>query len=360
MLGGLLYLVSLLYGFVIRLRAAGYHMGLLKTRKLPCRVISVGNITVGGTGKTPLTLYVAELIHRLGYRPVIISRGYKGAAEKSGGIVSEGRKVLMTAETAGDEPYMMALRLKSIQVPVIVGKDRYSAGRLALNRFDPEVIVLDDAFQHAKLARDIDLVLLDYNKPLGNGHLLPRGVLREPAAVLSRADAVIVTRTDHIGGPPGTAAVPAQVQPVVQNKPVFRTAHVPYVSSIVKNSPGEDTDGASQTDANYLHGRNVFAFSGIARNEDFEQTLQQLGCVVVGFVGFSDHHRYTDEDIRLIMNAAADTGAVCLLTTEKDYVRIVNRLPLPLPLVVIGIRLQFLGDTTAFDGYIADRLAHCA
>jgi tetraacyldisaccharide 4'-kinase len=280
-------------------------------------------------------------------------------AEKSGGIVSEGRKVLMTAETAGDEPYMMALRLKSIQVPVIVGQDRYSAGRLALNRFDPEVIVLDDAFQHAKLARDIDLVLLDHNKPLGNGHLLPRGVLREPAAVLSRADAIIVTRTDHQSGP-GAAALPAQVQPMVQHKPVFRTAHVPYVSNIVKNSPGEGIDGAFQTDANYLHGRNVFAFSGIARNEDFEQTLGQLGCVVVGFVGFSDHHRYTDEDIRLIMNAAADTGAVCLLTTEKDYVRIVNRLPLSLPLVVIGIRLRFLGDATAFDGFIADRLAHCA
>jgi tetraacyldisaccharide 4'-kinase len=358
----LLYAVSLLYGFVMRLRSACYRTGLLKTRRLPCRVISIGNITTGGTGKTPLALYVAELVHRLGYRAVILSRGYKGSAEKSGGIVSENGKVLMTAEAAGDEPFMMAERLKHIHVPVVVGQDRYASGRLSINRFNPQVIVLDDAFQHTRLARDIDLVLLDSKKPIGNGHLLPRGMLREPPKALSRADAFIMTRSNnHDSDAAHAGPVPQQLHAVMRTKPVFKTAYKPYISRVISAGSAEGEDGGeTSVESNFLHGHKGFGFSGIARNEDFEQTIAQLGCQISGFMGFPDHYRYTKEDLQAICDAACDSDADCLLTTEKDYVRVVNRLPLKLPLFVVGLRLQFRGGSDTFDAYIKDRLAQSA
>ena len=156
-------------------------------RSVSVPVVSVGNITVGGTGKTPMTIYVAQKLQQSGVRVAVISRGYKGRAESGGGVVSDGRNLLMDSEQAGDEPYLMAGRLKNI--PVIVGKNRFAAGMLAINKFQSEVIVLDDAFQHLKLSRDIDLILLDYTRPFGNTHLLPRGILREPVTALRRATA---------------------------------------------------------------------------------------------------------------------------------------------------------------------------
>ena len=354
----LLYFVSRLFGLIMRLRSACYRIGLLKTRRLPCRVISIGNITTGGTGKTPLALYVAELVHRLGYRTVILSRGYKGTAEKSGGIVSEKGKVLMTAESAGDEPYMLAKRLQHTRVPVVVGQNRYATGSLAISRFNPQVIVLDDAFQHVRLGRDTDLVLLDSKNPLGNGHLLPRGMLREPPEVLSRADAFIMTRSTFPDRDRAhTGPVPEPLHALMQQKPVFKTAYEPYISRIVAASPEGDNGGAIDTDNRFLRDRMGFGFSGIARNEDFEQTIAQLGCQVSGFRGFPDHYHYTEDDLQAIINAAIDSNAVCLLTTEKDYVRLGGRLPLKLPLVVVGLRLQFLGGADAFDAYIEKRLA---
>ena len=357
----LLYALSRLYGLIMRLRSACYRIGLLKTRRLPCRVISIGNITTGGTGKTPLALYVAELVHRLGYRTVILSRGYKGLAEKSGGIVSEKGKVLMTAEAAGDEPFMIAQRLKHIQVPVIVGQDRYATGSLIIERFSPQVIVLDDAFQHIRLARDTDLVLLDRKFPLGNGHLLPRGMLRESPEALSRADAFILTRSNHHDSNEADADLaPEQLHAVMRAKPVFKTAYEPYISRIISAGSEGDDGGEINVENSFLHGRKGFGFSGIARNEDFEQTIAQLGCRVSGFIGFPDHYRYTKEDLQAIHDAACDSHAACLLTTEKDYVRIVNRLPFKLPLVIIDLRLIFLGGSDAFDAYIKDRLAQRA
>jgi tetraacyldisaccharide 4'-kinase len=140
--------LSIIYGAVLKIRASGYKRGLLRSKKLPCKVISVGNITAGGTGKTPMTVFLARRIHQMGYRAAVISRGYRGRAEKSGGIVSNGREIFMGPQLAGDEPFMMATRLKTIEVPVLVGQDRYRSGLLALDKFNPDVIVLDDGFQH--------------------------------------------------------------------------------------------------------------------------------------------------------------------------------------------------------------------
>ncbi|MGA8180790.1 MAG: tetraacyldisaccharide 4'-kinase, partial [Desulfobacterales bacterium] len=190
----LLSMASKVYGGAAKLKRIFYEKSILKSKKLSCPVVSIGNITAGGTGKTPMAIYVANIARDLGYKVAIISRGYKGKAEKNGGIVSDGKALLMTAEIAGDEPYMMAARLRD--VPIIVGKNRFKAGRLAIRKFEPDILVLDDGFQHLKLQRDLDLVLLDYRKPFGNGHLLPRGVMREPASALSCAAAIILTRSD--------------------------------------------------------------------------------------------------------------------------------------------------------------------
>jgi tetraacyldisaccharide 4'-kinase len=183
----LLYGVSTVYGAAQKIRATGHRHNLLQSKSLPCRVIAIGNITAGGTGKTPMTIYLARELQQSGKRVAVVSRGYKGAAEKGGGIVSDGQNVLMDAGRAGDEPLLIASRLKGI--PVVVGKNRYEAGMLAIREFQPEIIVLDDAYQHLKLKRDINLVLLDHDRPFGNSHLLPRGILREPPDALARADA---------------------------------------------------------------------------------------------------------------------------------------------------------------------------
>ncbi|MBU4464115.1 MAG: tetraacyldisaccharide 4'-kinase, partial [Proteobacteria bacterium] len=195
-MGSFLFIISLAYGYAVKLREFCYKIGIVKSKRLLCAVISIGNITVGGTGKTPMTIKVAQIIRRLGYKVAIISRGYKGGAEKTGGIVSNGHTILMESDKAGDEPFMMASKLKDI--PVVVGQNRYKAGWLAIKEFDPDVIVLDDAFQHLNLKRDIDIVLLDCEHPFGNAHLLPRGILREPISALKRSDAFVLTRFDSV------------------------------------------------------------------------------------------------------------------------------------------------------------------
>ena len=326
--------LSLIYSAAVSLRADLYKSDLVKTRKLPCKVISVGNITAGGTGKTPMTIYLATLLKKLGYRPLILSRGYKGEYEKSGGIVSNGRKILMNARQSGDEPLMMAMALPN--VPVLVGKNRFQMGTSAITEFKPDVILLDDGFQHLKLHRDIDLLLLDSRKPFDNGHLLPKGMLREPLSALSRADAFIFTR----GNAEAVQSAKCKVQSELpDNRPVFRTAHVPYLR-------GKD-----------IAGKKIFAFSGIADNDDFIDTLNNFDCELAGFEKFSDHYAYSDDDLNRIFESAKNVSADMLVTTEKDYARISDRLEkFPFEVGIIGIEISFGNDAAAFENFIIDRL----
>ncbi|MFP4347000.1 MAG: tetraacyldisaccharide 4'-kinase, partial [Desulfococcaceae bacterium] len=227
LLSRLLGFFSVLYGGILELRARGYRRGILKSRRLSCRVISVGNITAGGAGKTPMTIYLSRALQRSGYRVAVVSRGYGGRAQKTGGIVSEPGRIRMGPETAGDEPFMMAQTLG--KTPVLVGGDRYRSGITALKRFQPEIILLDDGFQHLKLKRDLDLVLLDCRRPVGNGRVLPRGPLREPLTALKRADAFVLTRCA------GTAPDREDVPPFLPlGKPIFRSVHRPYVHGVFK------------------------------------------------------------------------------------------------------------------------------
>jgi tetraacyldisaccharide 4'-kinase len=343
----LLTILSKAYGAGIRLRRDGYALGIWKSKKLPCTVISIGNLTTGGTGKTPMAIYVAERVRRLGYRVAVISRGYKGAAEKSGGIVSDGNAVLMDPHTAGDEPFLLAASLKGI--PVLVGHDRYQSGMHAIKRFQTEVVILDDAFQHLALFRDLNLLLLDCTRPFGNGHLLPRGTLREPASALDFSDALIMTRS------PEPFHSPAE--PWANARPVFYATHEPFFSRFFSAGekltfqPDEPFCGDMQ-----FNGKRYYAFSGIARNDDFLKTLQKMGADVRGFQEFSDHHFYSYDDIRVILNAAVNAGATALVTTEKDLARLHGRFQFAMECVVVGIRMS-LDNTLAFDRFIQNRIS---
>ncbi|MBC8199083.1 MAG: tetraacyldisaccharide 4'-kinase [Desulfobacterales bacterium] len=394
--GSFLFMISLVYGGIVKLREFCYKTGLLKSKRLPCAVISIGNITVGGTGKTPMAIKVAQIIRRLGYKVAIISRGYKGGAEKTGGIVSNGHTIFMEPEKAGDEPFMMASKLKDI--PVVVGQNRFEAGRLAIQEFNPDVIVLDDAFQHLNLKRDIDIVLLDCGRPLGNAHLLPRGILRETISALKRSDAFVLTRFDSVSdyirqatmdkiepqkrahspqsakalwrtglasesenskvpyGRRFPAACCGELQNLAPGRPVFRSFHVPNLYKPVNDKKSMPGIELQNFDYGLLHGRRVVAFSGLAGNNDFRRTVESLKCDLIDFFEFPDHHKYTKMDLQAIIQSSINAQAEFILTTEKDYVRIPGKTSWPVELVVVGIELSLGDDENAFIDFIKNRL----
>jgi len=351
--GSLLFALSLCYGYAVRLRENCYKKGILRSKKLPCKIISIGNITVGGTGKTPMTIKVAKIVKRLGYKVAVISRGYKGSAEKTGGIVSDGETILMGPDKAGDEPFMIASTLKDI--PVVVGQNRFEAGCLAMDEFDPDVIVLDDAFQHLDLKRDIDIVLLDCDSPFGNAHILPRGILREPISALKRGDAFVLTRSDSSPDYIRQATMD-RIQNLVPGRPVFRSFHVPNLYKPANDKKSIPGIKLQNFDSGLLNGRRVVAFSGLAGNSDFRRTVESLKCDLIDFFEFPDHHKYTEMDLQTIIQSSINAQAEFVLTTEKDYVRISGKTSWPVELVVVGIEL-FLGDyESPFVDFIKTRL----
>lgn len=357
-----LYLMSIAYGGLAKLRGKLYRQQIKFANKLPCSVVSIGNITAGGTGKTPMTIYVAKRAQDFGYKVVVLSRGYGGDAEAAGGIVSDGNTILMEAETAGDEPFMMAGKLKG--VPVVVGKNRFQQGMHALQQFGPDLIILDDGFQHLPLYRNLDLVLLDSRNPFGNGYLLPRGSLREPVSALARADALVLTRWDksfcskkhHL--PRGLPDLKAWLP----EKPVFRSYFAAGIADVIQRSAGskKDSNHPPAGTARSVKEKTAFAFSGIARNDDFEQTVTSLGCRLSGFKSFPDHYAYTPSDLNDIAAAAKDAGTELIFTTEKDHARIPKTANWPVDLMVVGLDVEFApadGDTESFDAYLKRQLS---
>jgi len=346
-----------LYGIGVQCRTQLFRNRWRVSHRLSCKVVSIGNITLGGTGKTPMSVYMARLIHGFGYRVAIISRGYKGSAEKKGGVVSDGQALLMDPSSAGDEPFLMAQQLLPLGIPVIVGQDRVRAGRLAVQRYQTEVIVLDDGFQHMRLKRDLDIVLLDAAHPFGNGYLLPRGILREPLSALSRADACLITRC-----PP--AAIVKRFSGQSQSnhglagddrrRPVFAAAHAPFISECFS---ANHSDGwTAKMQMSEWRGCPVFAFSGLARNDTFPKMLAEMGFELKGYAAFADHHDYSHEDILAIARQAGRKGAQVLVTTEKDRVKLAANWFRNMPLLVVGIRMDLGADTEAFERFVARKL----
>jgi len=347
-IASVLLVVSWLYGACMRLRRTFYNQGVFASHRLPCFVISVGNLCLGGTGKTPMALDLAKLVRQMGYKAVVVSRGYKGSCEKKGTVVSNGRTILCDARHAGDEPYLMANLIPD--VPVVVGKDRVAAGQTALKRFQPDVLVLDDGFQHQRLQRDLNLLLLDCRHPFGNSFVLPRGALREPISALSSADAVIMTRCDNID-PSNELDLLKMVSP----RPVFRASHKSVLRAVLPAGQSAVATLLAQQKSGHpdpLKGRRVFAFSGLAHNEAFWDTLPKFGAQVDGKLGFKDHHPYVVADANRIGRAAQLAGSELLVTTDKDYVRLPPEVSFPLALLVMGISIDFGEDIERWRRYV--------
>lgn len=350
----LLVILSKIYGWVVGARSVLYAKGILKSKKLACPVISIGNIVAGGTGKTPMAIYVAELVKEMGYKPVVVSRGYGGVLESDTAIVGNGDEVFLRPNQAGDEPFMMTMRRS---FPVVVGKDRYRAGLRAIAAFDPDVIVLDDGFQHLKLQRDLDIVLLDAARPFGNCRLLPAGRLRELPGVLGqRAGIVVFTRCEKIWESSGDFRcegddrLQCRISSLKQRlkecltdlgveKTLFMTCHRPFSHCL---KPAHTRVENRLVGLDLIAGRQVLLFSGISDNPGFKKSVEQLGAGVKGHLEFSDHYRYNRLDIETIKRVGIDLTVDLFITTEKDYARLDRDLVWPLDLVVIGIGIEFV------------------
>lgn len=339
---------SLLYGVAIRLRNRQYDAGGLRSRKLNCAVLSVGNLTVGGTGKTPMVAYLAAMFARHGLLPVVLSRGYGGKGQKQPLVVSDGHRLCAGADIAGDEPVQLAGMLKS--VPVVVARDRHAGGRLALAKFGADILLLDDGFQHRRLHRDYNLLLMDGRLPLGNGRLLPRGPLRELQGSIQRADAIVFTRWDRVQD--GTAA--EKLSQSIAERPVFHARHRARLQSWI---PAEGSLRQTEKGLSMLSGKRVCAFSAIADNEDFFSALEKAGAHLTQRLAFRDHYAFGAKDMQNILAKAAGQHADMLCTTSKDWARIRGPWNWPLPLAVIGVDMD-MGDAAGpFETHILDFLA---
>lgn len=323
-----LSVVSWAYGAGMWIRATLYQRGVFKTRQLPCRVLSVGNITVGGTGKTPLVAALAQELQQRGMRVGILSRGYKGLKERIGGILSDGTKIYLTPAEAGDEPFMLATMLS--QVPVLVGKNRYEMGIYAFETFGVNVLILDDGFQHMKVKRDVDIVLIDSRRGFGNGHLFPRGPLREPLRSLRRASLFVLTKTDP--SQPLDDELTKVLRSHAPAVPLYHSKYKPV--SLVEVASGKEFP------PEFVHGKRVFAFAGIADPGYFVHVLQGLGADIVRAVPLPDHHQYTTQDAQEL-SEYRDTIDL-FVTTQKDNVKL-KEIPLGnLPLFVLAIEQEIL------------------
>jgi len=307
---GGLWVLSVGYGLALRAHLAGYRLGIAKRTRLPVPVISVGNLTLGGTGKTTAALAVARWLQENGRRAAFLSRGYRGAGERKAVVVSKGSGPILDVETAGDEPYMVAKALP--EICVVVGKDRRRTGTLAVEALGAEAIVLDDGFQYQRLERDVDVVLVDALAPFGYDLLVPRGLLREPARHLARADAVWLTHCDLVRREV-LEAIRTRVQRLAPRARVWETMHVP--------SGLRRLEGEGELEPGALRGRRVCALSSLGNPLAFERSLAQLGAEVVSAVRFPDHHRYEAGELRRTLEAMA-ASAEWVVTTEKDAVRL--------------------------------------
>lgn len=299
----ILRLISSVYRLILGVRAACYAAGVLRTGRLPRPVVSVGNLTLGGTGKTPTVIFVSRLLQGMGKRVCILTRGYGGSREGETAVVSDGGAPLMEPAACGDEPYLLATTLPGVSV--VMGSDRYRAGMVAMEKLQPDVFVMDDGFQHRRLHRDLDILLIDASDPFGNGRLFPAGPLREPLACAGRADLVLLTR---FAG--NTPTLPRSLD----GTPVIRSSH-----RLTGFSP---LGGGELHPFSRLEGKRGIAFAGIARPERFFDMLEAHGVSLAATVTFPDHSPYGVDELTALATLKSDKRADFLITTAKDEVKL--------------------------------------
>ena len=334
----LLYGLSCIFRFVVAVRYWFYDIGVLRRFPLGVQVISIGNVTAGGTGKTPVTEKFARELTAAGRKVAILSRGYRRKEApwwqrtftqviEPPLVVSDGRHVLLDAATGGDEPYMLASNLPG--VCVLVDRNRVKAGRWAIRCFGCDTLILDDGFQYQRLKHSLEVVLVDKTNPFGNGHMLPRGVLREPASHISRADVIFLTKSDG-----NTSEVVEKIQEYNTKAEIIECRHAPRIL--------KDVWSREELPLDWLKGKTLATLSGIAVPQGFEDSLRKLGARVIWCERYADHHRYDSSEIIYALNRTADLGAEALITTEKDAVRFPRLETTPVPCYYLRVDIEVL------------------
>lgn len=341
---GFLKGVSKIYGAVVWLRMFFFRVGVLRRWPLGVQVISVGNVTAGGTGKTPVVEIFARELTKAGRKVAILSRGYRRKEKpflqrifsdkiEPPLVVSDGRRVLLDSETGGDEPYMLATNLPG--VVVLVDRNRVKSGRYAIRRFNCDTLILDDGFQYQRLKHSHDIVLVDKMNPFGNGNMLPRGVLRENAKNIRRADFIFITKSDG-----HAEALRARIRRFNRHAEIIECRHAP---KRLKNVYGK-----TNRDLTWLNGKKILALSGIAVPQSFENFLRGYGAELVECVRYADHHRYATQEVINVVNRAADLGCDALITTEKDAVRFPKLSAVAVPVYYLRIEIEILQGADNF------------
>ena len=339
----LLYGCSKLFQVAIKTRRFLYNVRILRDSTLGVQVIAIGNLTVGGTGKTPVVEKLARELRDQGRNVAILSRGYRSKPPPfhqrllsklffrddttPPRVVSDGKSLLLDSETAGDEPYMLASNLKD--VVVLVDKDRVKSGRYAIEKFGCDTLLLDDGFQYWKLAgRRQDIVLVDRQQPFGNERLLPRGTLREPPSHLARANMIFVTKSDG-----HTEELRRRIAQLNATAGIIECVHHPLYL--------EDVFTGQRRELDFLRDCKAASLSGIAQPESFEQSLVQLGADLVYSKRFADHHRFTQQEVLNVINRSKKRQAETIITTQKDAVRFpkLDRRDLPIYFMRVEIKI---------------------
>ncbi|MFU8781286.1 MAG: tetraacyldisaccharide 4'-kinase [Kiritimatiellia bacterium] len=350
----LLKALSRLYRLIVQTRIWCYNHGILRHHTLGCQVISVGNLTVGGTGKTPVVEIFARELQQAGRRVAILSRGYKKSKpplikrltnkltlaenREPPRVVSDGKELLLDSHTSGDEPYMLASNLPD--VAVLVDRDRVKSGRYAINRLNCDTLILDDGFQYLSLKPRVQIVLVDMTNPFSNENVLPRGILREPIKNIRRADFIFITKSDG----KNAGAIIEQIRQYNQQAEIIECRHCPrYLKNVIT---------LEQEPLDFLKNRNVVALSGIAAPHGFERSLETFGASLLETFRFADHHRYSQQELINIINAAAKAGADAIITTEKDAVRFPGLARCDVPIYFLRVDIEILRGAENFQQWI--------
>ena len=347
--------LSALYRLGVQLRLFLYDKGIFRYHSLGCQVISIGNLTVGGTGKTPVVEVFARDLQKSGRKVAILSRGYKKEEPEvfvklldkilmrekriPPRVVSDGRTLLLDSRMSGDEPYMLATHLPD--VAVLVDKDRVKSGRYAITKLGCDTLILDDGFQYLSLRHRLDIVLVDRTNPFGNGYVLPRGILREPSRNIRRASYIFITKCDGTD----TEGLRAQLRKLNPAAEIIECTHrARFLKDVF-------TDEAKPLD--FLRGLPVAAVSGIAAPGGFESELERQGARIVLRKRFADHHRYTQQQIIDIINRSHAAGVAAVITTEKDAVRFPKVDRRDVPIYFLRVDIELLSGTESFDECIS-------
>lgn len=328
--------LSLVYGAAVNIRSALYRNGIFKTQTVGVPVISVGNITTGGTGKTPLVEWIAGRLAERGHRVCVLTRGYRRANPSERVVVSDGERIVADIEQSGDEAMMLARSLVG-KAAVVCDANRVAGAHWVIENLNPNVLILDDGFQHVRIGRDLDIVTLDATNPWGNSRLLPAGILREPIDSLSRADCIIVTRS----GEAIEAGLQERIRQATDAPTVRSTTVITRITPL--GSPELEADREA------LRQPPVAAFCGIGNPNAFFQQLRAEGFDLRHTEVFRDHHKYSQTDIDRLTHRATDAGAHALITTAKDAVKLGSmRFTLPCYVVEIEMQIQEADRLLAF------------